>query len=122
MKRMKGRGKGERAGKEWLLIKKKDEASQAGWDIEQHAVSVKTGRTQAEIAADLPAKKKAAPRKKKVTTRILRRSPEQYAPTCRVSSRRWPLRLRIPCRAVTSGCSKSNGTAFAGWRSLKTAR
>ena len=38
-------------------------------DIEQHAVSVKTGRTQAEIAADLPAKKalkRAAPRKKKV--------------------------------------------------------
>lgn len=71
--RMKGRGKGARAGKEWLLIKKKDDAAQPGWDIEQHAVSVKTGRTQAEIAADLPARKKMAsakktplPRKKKV--------------------------------------------------------
>jgi len=62
--RMKGRGKGTREGKEWLLIKKKDEAAQPGWDIEQHAVSVKTGRTQSEIAADLPAKKQAAPAKK----------------------------------------------------------
>ena len=71
--RMKGRGKGARAGKEWLIIKKKDGAARPGWDIEQYAVSVKTGRTQAEIAADLPAKKSpgtekkpAAPRKKKV--------------------------------------------------------
>jgi bifunctional non-homologous end joining protein LigD len=55
----------------WLLIKKNDEAAQPGWDIEQYAVSVKTGRTQAEIAADLPAKKtekKAATRKKPLTT------------------------------------------------------
>jgi bifunctional non-homologous end joining protein LigD len=51
--RMKNRGKGN----EWLIIKKKDEAAQPGWDIEDFAVSVKTGRTQEEIAADLPAKK-----------------------------------------------------------------
>ena len=63
--RMKGRGKGARAGKEWLLIKKNDEAAQSGWDIEQFAVSVKTGRTQAEIAADLPAKKKEAPKSRR---------------------------------------------------------
>jgi bifunctional non-homologous end joining protein LigD len=49
---MKGRGKGN----EWLIIKKKDEAAQTPWDIEDFAVSVKTGRTQEEIAADLPAK------------------------------------------------------------------
>jgi bifunctional non-homologous end joining protein LigD len=61
--RMKGKGKGN----EWLLIKKKDEAAQPGWDIEQYAVSVKTGRTQAEIAADLPPKKKTAPAKKSAT-------------------------------------------------------
>ncbi len=67
--RMKGRGKGGRAGKEWLLIKKKDAAAVTGWDIEQHAVSVKTGRTQAEIAADLPSKKKAASVKKKAAPR-----------------------------------------------------
>ncbi|HXJ41744.1 MAG TPA: DNA ligase D, partial [Bryobacteraceae bacterium] len=50
--RMKGRGKGN----EWLLIKKKDEAAVPDWDIEAHAVSIKTGRTQEEIAADLPPK------------------------------------------------------------------
>ncbi|MBY0505301.1 MAG: DNA ligase D [Bryobacteraceae bacterium] len=41
---------------EWLLLKKKDAAAQAGWDIEQFAHSVATGRTQDEIAADLPAR------------------------------------------------------------------
>ena len=48
---MKGRGKGN----DWLIIKKKDEAADPAWDIEAHAWSVKTGRTQEEIAADLPA-------------------------------------------------------------------
>jgi bifunctional non-homologous end joining protein LigD len=65
---MKGRGSGKNKDNGWLIIKKKDAAAQPGWDIEQFAVSVKTGRTQAEIAADLPSKEKkkaAAPRKKK---------------------------------------------------------
>jgi len=65
---MKGRGEGKNKDNAWLLIKKKDAAAEPGWDIEQYAVSVKTGRTQAEIAADLPAKKtakKPANRKKK---------------------------------------------------------
>ncbi len=53
---MKGRGKGN----EWLLIKKKDEAAQTPWDIEDFATSVKTGRTQVEIAADLAPRKKAS--------------------------------------------------------------
>jgi bifunctional non-homologous end joining protein LigD len=58
---MKNRGKGN----EWLLIKKKDEAAQTPFDIEDLAYSVKTGRTQEEIAGDLPEhKKKAAPVKK----------------------------------------------------------
>jgi bifunctional non-homologous end joining protein LigD len=63
---MKNRGKGN----EWLIIKKKDEAADPDWNIEKHAVSVKTGRTQDEIAADLPAHKKppAATRKKKLST------------------------------------------------------
>jgi bifunctional non-homologous end joining protein LigD len=47
--RMKGRGKGN----EWLLIKKRDQHAVAGFDIEQYARSVKTGRTQEEIARDL---------------------------------------------------------------------
>jgi len=58
---MKNRGKGN----EWLIIKKKDDAAETPWDIENFAYSVKTGRTQEEIAADLPAHKKAT-RKKKV--------------------------------------------------------
>jgi bifunctional non-homologous end joining protein LigD len=59
---MKNRGKGN----EWLIIKKKDEASDPSWDIEAHAWSVKTGRTQEEIAADLPAHTAKKSAKKKV--------------------------------------------------------
>jgi len=51
--RMKGRGKGN----EWLIIKKKDEFATPGWDIESYAYSVLSGRTQEEIARNLPAKK-----------------------------------------------------------------
>ncbi len=50
--RMKNRGKGN----EWLLIKKKDAAATPGWDVEQFAASVVTGRTQEEIARQMPAR------------------------------------------------------------------
>jgi len=65
---MKGRGKGN----EWLLIKKKDDAAKTPWDIEEHAYSVKTGRSQEEIASELPAHKaepepKTKPAAKKAT-------------------------------------------------------
>lgn len=50
---MKGRGKGN----EWLLIKKRDEFAVTGWDVEEHAYSVLSGRTQEEIARNLPARK-----------------------------------------------------------------
>jgi bifunctional non-homologous end joining protein LigD len=43
------RGKGN----EWLLLKKKDAAAQPGWNTEDHAVSVLSGRTQEEIARGL---------------------------------------------------------------------
>lgn len=56
---MRGRGKGN----EWLMIKKKDAEAKPGWNIEDYAYSVSTGRTQQEIAENMPAKKKA--RKKK---------------------------------------------------------
>jgi len=58
---MKGRGKGN----EWLMIKKRDDHANPAWDIESLAYSVKTGRTQEEIAGDLPSKKKTKPVKKK---------------------------------------------------------
>jgi bifunctional non-homologous end joining protein LigD len=48
---MRGRGKGN----EWLLIKKKDAEARTGWNIEDYARSVLTGRTQQEIAENLPA-------------------------------------------------------------------
>jgi bifunctional non-homologous end joining protein LigD len=58
---MKVRGKGN----EWLLLKKKDAEARPGWDIEQFAYSVATGRTQQEIAKDLPAREQLAGQIKK---------------------------------------------------------
>ena len=49
---MKGRGKGN----EWLILKKRDSFAVLGWDVEAHAYSVLSGRTQAEIAGNLPAR------------------------------------------------------------------
>jgi bifunctional non-homologous end joining protein LigD len=51
--KMKGRGKGN----EWLIIKKRDEFAAPGWDVEAHAQSVLSGRTQEEIARNLPVRK-----------------------------------------------------------------
>jgi bifunctional non-homologous end joining protein LigD len=49
---MKGRGKGN----DWLIIKKRDDFAAPGWDVEAHAYSVLSGRTQEEIARNLPAR------------------------------------------------------------------
>src|SRR5215470_13185068 len=49
---MKGRGKGN----DWLIIKKRDEFAAPGWDVEAHAFSVLSGRSQEEIARNLPAR------------------------------------------------------------------
>lgn len=46
--RMKGRGN------DWLLIKKRDAFAQPGWDPNELNWSVLTGRTQEEIAAEVP--------------------------------------------------------------------
>ena len=59
--------KGKAKDNAWLIIKKQDEAADPAWDIEAHAYSVKTGRTQDEIAAGLPEHTK-----KKVPTRSAR--------------------------------------------------
>jgi bifunctional non-homologous end joining protein LigD len=50
---MKGRGKGN----EWLILKKRDAFATPGWDVEEYAYSVLSGRTQEEIAQNLPARK-----------------------------------------------------------------
>ncbi len=53
------RGKGN----EWLLLKKKDSFAHTGWNVEDYAVSVLSGRTQEEIAhglSSLPAATKQA--------------------------------------------------------------
>ncbi len=50
---MKGRGKAN----DWLLIKKRDEAAVPGWNPEDYAWSVLSGRTQEEIAQGMPARK-----------------------------------------------------------------
>lgn len=65
---------GSKKGNEWLLIKKKDEAAQPGWDVEAFAYSVKTGRTQEEIAANLPPKAAAAKRTAKTKKKLYARS------------------------------------------------
>jgi bifunctional non-homologous end joining protein LigD len=53
MKPRPGRGKGN----EWLLIKKRDDSAQPGWNVEDFAWSVLSGRGQEEIAQNLPARK-----------------------------------------------------------------
>jgi len=58
---MKGRGKGN----EWLLLKKKDAEARPGWDVEQFAYSVATGRSQEEIAKDMPGRETVEPAVKK---------------------------------------------------------
>jgi bifunctional non-homologous end joining protein LigD len=50
------RGKGN----EWLLLKKKDGSAKPGWDTEDYATSVVSGRTQEEIARELEPVKPAA--------------------------------------------------------------
>jgi len=48
-------------GNEWLMIKHKDAAEDAKWNIEEHDGSVLTGRTIEEIKEELPPKRSAAP-------------------------------------------------------------
>jgi bifunctional non-homologous end joining protein LigD len=54
--RMKRRPGGK--GNEWLLIKKRDEFAADGWNVEDYAWSVLSGRSQEEIAQNLPAHKR----------------------------------------------------------------
>jgi bifunctional non-homologous end joining protein LigD len=53
--------KHSKKGNEWLMIKHKDAAEDANWDIDQHDGSVLTGRTLKEIAEELPPRRGASP-------------------------------------------------------------
>jgi bifunctional non-homologous end joining protein LigD len=83
---MKGRGKGN----EWLLIKKKDEYADPDWDIESLAFSVKSGRTQEEIANDLPSKK-SKPARKQSSTRAGKKSSRALDPATMKGAKQTPM-------------------------------
>ncbi len=51
----------DRDGAPWLLIHKKDAEAVAGWDAEDHPASVRTGRTNEEVAAGLAPRFDAPP-------------------------------------------------------------
>jgi bifunctional non-homologous end joining protein LigD len=55
-----GAAAGRSDGKAWLLMKKRDDAAVAGWDPEAHPRSVKTGRTNDEVLAGVPAAERSA--------------------------------------------------------------
>ncbi|HKA00018.1 MAG TPA: DNA ligase D, partial [Candidatus Solibacter sp.] len=57
---MKGRSQGKNKDKDWLIIKKRDDFATPGWEVEAHAYSVLSGRTQEEIARNMPARKSKA--------------------------------------------------------------
>ncbi|KAA9155260.1 ATP-dependent DNA ligase [Amycolatopsis acidicola] len=46
------KGRGDDEGKQWLLLHKHDEHAQKGWDPEDYPKSVKSGRTNEEVAAN----------------------------------------------------------------------
>ena len=102
------RGKGN----EWLLLKKKDAFAQPGWDPEDHAHSVLTGRTQEEIARE--------PESADSRSRFAQRSRQ----SCRCPNHLADAgadrqgRRRPP---ATTGSTKSNGTASARSATSKTA-
>jgi len=51
----------DRDGEPWLLIHKKDPEAVAGWQPEDHRLSVRTGRTNEEVAAGVAPRFEAAP-------------------------------------------------------------
>jgi bifunctional non-homologous end joining protein LigD len=99
---------------QWLLIKKKDEASQSGWNVESLAYSIKTGRSQEEIAADLPGRKSKTVKKKYLQVRLKLR--------CRASLCPWERNFRRNFRRGTTGSTRLSGMASVAWSGSKTAR
>ena len=97
---MKGRGKGN----EWLLLKKKDAEARPGWDVEDYAYSVATGRTQQEIAKDMPARDAAKnPDKKKLPTQAAGRAEGAVDPASLPGAVAAPMPTNIaPMRSILS--------------------
>jgi bifunctional non-homologous end joining protein LigD len=98
---MKARAKGK--GNEWLLIKKRDEFATPGWDVEALAYSVLSGRTQEEIARNLPARKtkqKTAGAADRVwaSSRPAKRAAKPAAATARKSA---PVKKKRPLKSGT---------------------
>jgi bifunctional non-homologous end joining protein LigD len=61
--RWRGKATGDKT--KWLLIHRRDEAAQPGWDAEEHPLSVKTGRTNDEVWAGVrPHRTRRAPRRR----------------------------------------------------------
>ncbi|HET9772314.1 MAG TPA: DNA polymerase ligase N-terminal domain-containing protein [Acidimicrobiia bacterium] len=54
---------------DWLLLHKRDDAAVAGWDPEEHPQSVKSGRTNAEVAGKAKSKPKSRPKATKSTAK-----------------------------------------------------
>ena len=65
---------------EWLLLKKKDAFAKPGWDPEDFAVSVKTGRSQEEIARELPAADVSEGRRRVIKGALKAAMPKSVAP------------------------------------------
>src|SRR5262249_55482470 len=65
---------------EWLLLKKKDAFAKPGWDAEEHARSVLTGRTQEEIARELPAAEPAPTHRRTIRGGVKAPMPKNISP------------------------------------------
>ncbi len=65
---------------EWLLLKKKDAFAKPGWDPEDYAFSVSTGRTQEEIARDLAPAEPAAKHRRNIKGALKSAMPQNVSP------------------------------------------
>ena len=106
-------------GEQWLLIKKRDEYAEPGWDAEDHPQSVKSGRTNDEVKANAPAIWVSRRPGRDGGDRPVGRPRGADAALPRADEGDPRRRSRS---ATRTGCSRSSGTA-TGWRpSSATAR
>jgi bifunctional non-homologous end joining protein LigD len=64
----------------WLLIHRRDDAAQSGWDADDHPASVKTGRTNEEVAAGRRATRHGRPPGERPDrTATLRQDPQGWS-------------------------------------------